>query len=123
MLMNIGMTTWDVSQDITMEAMMADIRITVASPLVEVEEAVTKVNTGVTMTLALHIFAHMGYEHFLNILKVIFHGEQEADLCLRKICESHHNFTFQGTVFSICVLHKKFMKTNTYFCNNRLVTN
>lgn len=123
MLMNIGMTTWDVSQDITMEAMMADIRITVASPLVEVEEAVTKVNTGVTMTLALHIFAHMGYEHFLNIVKVIFHGEQEADLCLRKFVKVVTTLPFRSTVFSICVLHKKFTKTNTYFCNNRLATN
>lgn len=65
MLMNTGMTTWSTSQGICMENLEADTRIIVASPLVEVEEAVIKANIGVTTTC--HIVVHMGYEHLLNI--------------------------------------------------------
>lgn len=80
MLMNTGMTTWAMSQDITMETMKADTRIIAASPLVEVEEAVTKVNTGVTVTPL--IVAHMGYEHFLNIFKFLFPMENRKQICV-----------------------------------------
>lgn len=41
-----------------MENLEADTRIIVASPLVGVEEAVTKANIGVTTTR--HIVVHMG---------------------------------------------------------------
>lgn len=62
-LMSTEMTTVkDVNLDITMEIMKADIRTIVASPLVEVEEVVTKVNTG--FSTVLHIIVHMGYELF-----------------------------------------------------------
>lgn len=59
MLMNTEMTTVkDGILDITIETMKADIRTTVASPLVEVEEVVIKVNTGLAIVLL--IIAHMG---------------------------------------------------------------
>lgn len=58
MLMNTGMTTWATSQGIPMENLETDTRIIVASPLVEVEEAVIKANIGVTTTC--HIVVHMG---------------------------------------------------------------
>lgn len=110
--MNTGMTTWAMSQGIPMENLEADTRIIVASPLVEVEEAVTKVNIGVTTTL--HIAVHMGYEHLLKILKVLIsYGEQEAVLCLRKF-EDKVITTLPCRIILlvfICVLHKKFMKT------------
>lgn len=62
-LMNTEMTTVkDVNLDIDTEIMKADIRIIVASPLVEVEEVVIKANT--EFTTALHIIVHMGYELF-----------------------------------------------------------
>ena len=110
MLMNTGMTTWATSQGIPMENLEADTRCIVASPLVGVEEAVTKVNTGVATTHRSTI--HTGYECLLNVLKgFISHGEQETVLCLRKFQDkSHHNSTLQEYSFSICVLHKKFMK-------------
>lgn len=66
-----------------MENLEADTRIIVASPLVGVEEAVTKANIGVTTTR--HIVVHMGYEHLLNIEVFISHGEQEAVLCVFEI--------------------------------------
>ena len=60
-LMNTEMTTVkDVNLDIDIEIMKADIRIIVASPLVEVEEVVIKAN--IEFTTALHIIVHMGYE-------------------------------------------------------------
>lgn len=62
-LMNTEMTTVkDVNLDIDIKIMKADIRTIVASPLVEVEEAVIKANT--EFTTALHIIVHMGYELF-----------------------------------------------------------
>lgn len=58
-LMNTEMTTVkDVNLDIDIEIMKADIRIIVASPLVEVEEVVIKAN--IEFTTALHIIVHMG---------------------------------------------------------------
>lgn len=72
--MNTGMITWDVSQAITMESMKADIRIIVASPLVEVEGAATKVTTGFTTVLP--IIVHLGYEHFL------FPMENKKQICV-----------------------------------------
>lgn len=111
MLMNTGMTTWATSQGIPMENLGADTRIIVASPLVGAEEAVSKVNPSIATTL--HSAIHMGYEHLLNVLKgFISHGEQETVLYLRKFQDkSHHNSTLQEYSFSICALHKKFMKT------------
>lgn len=62
-LMNTEMTTVkDVTLDIAIETMRADTRTIVASPLVEVEEVVIKVNIG--FTTVLHIIVHMGYEPF-----------------------------------------------------------
>ena len=62
-LMNTEMTTVkDVNLDIDIEIMKADIRIIVASPLVEVEEVVIKAN--IEFTTALHIIVHRGYELF-----------------------------------------------------------
>lgn len=58
-LMNTEMTTIkDVNLYIAIETMKADIRIIVASPLVEVEEVVIKANTG--FTTVLHVIIHMG---------------------------------------------------------------
>lgn len=80
-LMSTGMTTWGVSQPITMETMKADIRITVASPLGEVEEAAIRVNPG--LTTALPVIELMGYEHLLNIWKgFISRGENREQICV-----------------------------------------
>lgn len=62
-LMNIEMTTVkDVNLDIAIETMRADTRTIVASPLVEVEEVVIKVNIG--FITVRHIIVHTGYELF-----------------------------------------------------------
>lgn len=80
--MNTEMTTVkDGILDITIETMKADIRTTVASPLVEVEEVVIKVNTGLAIVLL--IIAHMGYELFENILKILFPmWNKETSICV-----------------------------------------
>lgn len=82
-LMSTGMTTWATSQGIPMENLEADTRIIAASPLVEVEEAVTKVNIGVTTTL--HVDVHMGYEHLLNILSFYFPWRTGSSFVFEKI--------------------------------------
>lgn len=82
MLMNTGMTTWAMSWGMPVENLQTDTRITVASPLAEVEEAATKVNTGVTTTP--HIAIHMGYERLLNILKVYFPWRRGSSFVFEK---------------------------------------
>lgn len=81
-LMNTEMTiVKDGILDIAIETMKADIRTIVASPLVEVEEVVIKVNTGLTTVLL--IIVHMGYELFGNILKFLFPlWNKETSVCV-----------------------------------------
>lgn len=68
-LMNIEMTTVkDMKADITIENKKVVIIITVASPLVEVEEVIIKENTRVTAVQ--HIIVHMWYEQFFTILEI-----------------------------------------------------
>lgn len=65
--MNTEMTTVkDGILDLAIETMKADIRTIVASPLVEVEEVVIKVNTGLTTVLL--IIDRTRYELFENFI-------------------------------------------------------
>lgn len=80
--MSTGMTTWAVSPALTMESTKAGIRTMVASPLVEVDRAATKVNTG--STTALHTVAHMGYARFLTFWRFYF-PQTGSRFVLRKV--------------------------------------
>lgn len=106
--MSTGATTWAVSRAITMESMKADIRTIVASPLVEVDGAASKVNTG--STTALPIGAHMGYAHFLNFWRFYF-PQTGNRFVLRKVkIDYTSQFQCARSVFRICALNREFTK-------------
>lgn len=89
-----------------MESTKADIRTIVASPLVEVDGAATKVNTG--STTALHIDAHMGYAHFLTFWRFYF-PQTGSRFVLRKVKIDHITIPVcQECSFRICALHREF---------------
>lgn len=91
--MSTGMTTWAVSQAITVESTEADIRTIVASPLVEVDGAAIKVKTG--SIAAPRIVAHMGYAHCFTFWRFYF-PQTGSRFVLRKV-KINYTSQFQCT--------------------------